>query len=115
MVTNTEIPAAVLQEICSLLREQLRFQRLSALHAIRERAAQELDDDDCWRVLEASVGSKSTREVSKVTQLSDWKVRQVWRRLAATGLMHEDPAVAGRYVPSFTLEELRCTLGKHDE
>ena len=115
MVTEIEVPVAVLQEICGLLREQLRFQRLTTLHMMRECAARELDDNECWHVLEASVGSRSTREVARATHLSDWKVRQVWRRLAAAGLMHEDPAVAGRYVPTFGLDELRCTLRRAGE
>ena len=115
MVTETEGTLVALREMCGLLREQLRFQRLTTLHMMRERAAEELADDECWRVLEASVGSRSTREVARVTQLSDWKVRQVWRRLAAAGLMHEDPVVAGRYVPTFGIDELRCILRRADE
>lgn len=87
-----------------VLQELLAWTKVQALPAARAALQQTLQKPDHRRVYQASTGAASTA-ISKETGVSDFTVREVWKRCFRTGLMREDPKVPGRYLRSFDLED----------
>jgi hypothetical protein len=104
---------ATLVEIRDLLAHSLIIQKRAFLVASREELKR-LDDRDRL-VLDGSKSDRSLIDVSKAIGVPRSSVQRIWHRLATAGVMHEDPATPGRYIPLFSVAEVDAALGDIDD
>jgi hypothetical protein len=92
-------------EIKNLLREILKWTKFDGLQKLKGILETTLDDDAKKLVYHLSDGSDSRQIASKV-RVSDWTVRNYWKKWAVLGIMEPCPKYKGRYWKLFSLEEI---------
>lgn len=91
-------------ESTDLLRELLAWTKVQAVPAARAALENALQKPEHRRVYQASIGAPST-SIAKDVGVSDFTVRDVWKRCYRLGLMREDAKVSGRFLRSFSLDD----------
>ncbi len=105
----------VLVDIRELLTQILYLQRRMVLRTITDQLRDVLGDERALKVLQESSASRSVRDVAAASKVPFSTVKRLWWRLGHMGLMREDPATPGRFVPVFSVAEMRAIVGESDE
>jgi hypothetical protein len=97
---------AILEE----LREQSKWLRLLGLQALRPLLVDVLSVDKHKIAYEVSDGTRSVREVGKLSGMSPTTVSTLWREWMAVGICSESRARAGRAQHVMPLTRLGITV-----
>lgn len=99
------------EKIVELLREILKWIRFSGLENVRNELRRVLDTDKKRLVYSLSNGEKTSREIAKVSGVSDFTVRNWWSEWFTNGIVDPKRVRGGtRYVKSFNLEKFGLIL-----
>lgn len=102
-----------LTELSSLLKEQLKWSRFTAMQAVKNTLISTLDTDEKKGVYHLSDGVRSTREIAGTANVSDKTVRNYWNSWNKVGIVEPLKAGTGeRYKKSFNLEEFGIEIPK---
>ena len=79
--------------------------RLLAGEKIRQVLGEALDTNEKRQVYELTDGTRSRREIARITGISNDTIQEWWDRWVLTGLLRKDP-ITGRPHRVFCLQEL---------
>lgn len=93
-----------MSEIARIMREQLRWARLSGLSHLKTIFETELKTDEEKVVYEMSDGERSIRDLEKLTGVSRSRVALLWRKWYNMGIMERSEKYEGKRMrKSFSL------------
>jgi hypothetical protein len=93
-----------MSEITGIMREQLRWARLSGLSHLKTIFETELKTDEEKVVYEMSDGERSIRDLEKLTSVSRSRVALLWRKWYNMGIMERSEKYEGKRMrKSFSL------------
>lgn len=92
----TETQEKYLQRIAELLEQQLALIKLINFQKIQEIINDNLETDTDKLIYELSDGTRSVREIEKLTNVSRTTISNLWEKWTELGLMKEDERVKGR-------------------
>ncbi|MCW4050099.1 MAG: hypothetical protein NWE89_10235 [Candidatus Bathyarchaeota archaeon] len=104
------------EEIIEVLREILKWIRFSGLENVRNELRRVLDTDKKRLVYSLSDGQKTSREIAKVSGVSDFTVRNWWSEWFTNCIVDPKRVRGGtRYVKSFNLEKFGLILPEMEQ
>jgi len=92
------------QETKGILREILKWTKFQGIQKAKSVLEVTLDDDIKKLVYQLSDGEDSKAIASKA-KVSDWTVRNYWKKWAVLGIIEPYPKYKGRYWRLFSLED----------
>jgi len=100
-------------ELVSLLKEQLKWSRLTAMQAVKDTLVSALDTDQKKIVYNLSDGLRSTREIAGIAVVNEKTVRNHWSSWNKVGIVEPLKAGTGeRFKKSFHLEDFGIEIPK---
>lgn len=95
----------VQSEQLGVLRDILKWVRFTGMKEVKSVLVATLDTNPKKIIYQLSDGEKGSREIAKAAGVSDWTVRDYWKKWAKFGIVEALRAGSGeRYKHSFNLE-----------
>lgn len=93
------------KEVKDILIEILKWTKFQGMLHVKNILETNLDTDLKKIVYELSDG-KSSVEIARIAEVSDWTIRNYWKSWAPTQIVEVDPTYKGRYRKVFSLKEV---------
>ena len=98
-------------EQTKLLREILKWIRISGMKEVKEALTSELDTDQKKLVYQLSDGSKTRAEINVATEVSTGAISGYWKKWANQGLGERTSVRGGeRFIRAFDLEDFGISV-----
>ena len=101
----------VLREIASTLKELLKWTRFTGMQQLKNVLSHNLKIDVEMLIYELSDGTRSTRELARVTGIgSNATIAAYWKKWSKVGIVEPSPNYRGRYQRICSLEDVGLTV-----